>query len=98
MKCQRFTPSGCKDKGIRKLKFAAKPQFFSWIEKFQNWYFLINEVLENKIYVKSGDEYICLFAVKEAGAGYKVITHVNPIDGSITVESPGKQFHWLIDS
>ena len=57
---------------------------FGWIEKFQNWYFL-----------KKAE--ICLFLVKEAEAGYKVITHVNPIDGSITVQSPGKQLHGLID-
>ena len=27
LKSQRFTPSGCKDKGIRKFEFMAKTQF-----------------------------------------------------------------------
>ena len=27
LKYQRFTPSGCKDIGVRKCKFVAKPQF-----------------------------------------------------------------------
>ena len=27
LKCQRFTPSGCKDKGARKYEFVAKIQF-----------------------------------------------------------------------
>ena len=30
LKYQRFTLSGCKDIGIRKFKFVAKPQFLSF--------------------------------------------------------------------
>ncbi len=29
LKYQRFTPSGCKDRGVRKFKFVAKTQFLS---------------------------------------------------------------------
>ena len=29
LKYQRFTPSGCKDIGVRKYKFVAKTQFFA---------------------------------------------------------------------
>jgi len=30
MKYQWFTPSGCKDIGIRKINFAAETQFLCW--------------------------------------------------------------------
>ena len=56
LKYQRFTPSGCKDIGVRKYKFVAKTQFlFSDFSFFrtpsQNWRsnFLCNPTLIHKV-------------------------------------------------